>query len=53
MKMNLRFFASNAFSIDFWTNFGSKKYDVFVPETPLFASKSHSWPQLGPVGVIL
>ena len=51
--MNRRFFASNAFLIDFGTHFGSKMDYFFVPGTPLFASKSHSWSQLGPVGVIL
>ena len=52
MKMNPRVFVSSAFLIDFLTKFGSRKYDVFVQETPLFASKSHSGPQLGPVGAI-
>ena len=53
MKMNRRFFASNAFLIDFGTHFRFKMEYFFVVGAPLFASKSHSWPQLGPVGVIL
>ena len=49
MKMNRRFFASNAFLIDFGTNFGSKMEYFFVVGTPPFrieiALLVSTWPR--------